>query len=94
MMNLVCMVNHKHHHFNFNLVKRKSRSESLIGISRIEYLPDEKCFFILNPFDVVKAESRDYDDHIDYFIERKRFTQAIEAFENPPSASEKPRRHT
>lgn len=61
---------------------------------QLEYLPDEQCYFILSPFDVVKAEKRDYDDHIDFLIDRKRFTDAIEAFEKPPSASQSPRRHT
>lgn len=61
---------------------------------QLEYLPDEQCYFILSPFDVVKAEKRDYDDHIDFLIERKRFTEAVEAFEKPPSTTQMPRRHT
>lgn len=60
----------------------------------LEYLPDEQCYFILNPFDVVKAEKRDYDDHIDFLINKKRFTEAVEAFEKPPDAAHMPRRHT
>lgn len=61
--------------------------------SIIEYLPDEKCFFILNPFDVIKAESRDYDDHIDFLIGKNKFTEAIEAFEHPKSSTQRARRH-
>jgi hypothetical protein len=60
----------------------------------IEYLPDEQCYFILNPYDIVKAECRDYDDHIDFLINKKQFDDAIKAFEKPPSINEKPRRHT
>ncbi|CAF3876112.1 unnamed protein product [Rotaria magnacalcarata] len=60
---------------------------------QIEYLPDEQCFFILSPYDIVKAERRDYDDHIEYLINKKRFEDAIKAFENPPSPNEKPKRY-
>ena len=50
---------------------------------RLEYLPDEQCFFILSPYDIVKAERRDYDDHIEYLIYKKRFDEAIKTFEKP-----------
>lgn len=42
----------------------------------------------------MKAENCDYDDHIDFLISKKRFDDAIVAFEKPPSANEKARRHT
>ncbi|UJR09415.1 hypothetical protein I4U23_013656 [Adineta vaga] len=61
---------------------------------QLEYLPDEQCFFILNPYDIVKAEHRNYDDHIDYLISKKRFDEAIQAFETPKNANDKPRQHT
>jgi len=61
---------------------------------RIEYLPDEQCYFILSPYDIVKAERRDYDDHIDFLINKKRFDEAIQAFENPPNINQRPSRHT
>jgi len=60
----------------------------------IEYLPDEQCLFILSPFDIVKAERRDYDDHIDFLINKKQFDEAIKAFEKPTNTTEKPKRHT
>ena len=60
---------------------------------QLEYLPDEKCFFILNPFDVVRAESRDYDDHIDYLINKNQFEEAIKAYEHPSDATQRARRH-
>jgi hypothetical protein len=60
----------------------------------VEYLPDEKCFFILSPYDIVKAEQRHYDDHIDFLIQRKKFDDAIQAFLKPPSVQQRPERHT
>ncbi len=42
----------------------------------------------------MKAEHRDYDDHIEFFISKKRFDEAIHAFKNPPSAINKPKRYT
>jgi hypothetical protein len=59
----------------------------------LEYLPDEECFFILSRCNIVKAERRDYDDHIDFLINKKKFDEAIIAYEKPPNANERPRRH-
>ncbi|CAF0783646.1 unnamed protein product [Adineta ricciae] len=61
---------------------------------QLEYLPDERCFFILSPYDIIKAEHRNYDDHIDYLISKKRFDEAIQAFEQPKNTTDKPQRHT
>ncbi|CAF2728823.1 unnamed protein product [Rotaria sp. Silwood2] len=61
---------------------------------QLEYLPDEQCFFILSPFDIVKAERRDYDDHIEYLINKKKFDEAIQAFEKPPNNNERSKRYT
>ncbi|CAF1151020.1 unnamed protein product [Rotaria sordida] len=61
---------------------------------QLEYLQDEHCFFILSPYDIVKAERRDYDDHIEYLINKKKFDEAIEAFEKRPNANERPKRYT
>lgn len=66
----------------------------MIFFLSIDYLPDEQCFFILSPSDIVKAERRDYDDHIDFLINKKKFDEAIEAFEKPKNANQRPRRHT
>jgi tetratricopeptide (TPR) repeat protein len=65
----------------------------MFNLFEIEYLPDEKCFFILNPFDVIRAESRDYDDHIDFLINKNQFEEAIKAYENPPNPNQRPKRH-
>lgn len=67
---------------------------NIINFVLIEYLPDEKCFFILSPFDITKAEQRDYDDHIDFLINKNQFDEAIQAFEKPPSSHQKPVRTT
>lgn len=48
----------------------------------------------MSPYDITKAENRDYDDHIDFLISKKKFNDAIKAFEKPPNNIEKPRRHT
>ncbi|CAF1014022.1 unnamed protein product [Adineta steineri] len=62
---------------------------------QLEYLPDEQCFFILNPYSISKAERRDYDDHIDFLIKKQKFDEAIQAFEKPPTRIDaKPKRHT
>ncbi|CAF3936540.1 unnamed protein product, partial [Rotaria sp. Silwood1] len=55
---------------------------------------DEQWFFILSPFDIVKAERRNYDDHIEYLINKKKFDEAIQAFEKPLNINEKPKKYT
>ncbi|CAF3554410.1 unnamed protein product [Rotaria sp. Silwood1] len=61
---------------------------------QLEYLADEQWFFILSPFDIVKAERRNYDDHIEYLINKKKFDEAIQAFEKPLNINEKPKKYT
>jgi tetratricopeptide (TPR) repeat protein len=80
--------------FQFQLGKILYWQLSLFCFFWIEYLSDERCFFIQNPYEIVKAERRDYDDHIDFLIDKKRFDEAIQAFEKPLNINEKPRRHT
>ncbi|CAF4687036.1 unnamed protein product [Rotaria sp. Silwood2] len=62
--------------------------------SQFEYLLGEQCVFILSSFDIVKAERRDYDDHIEYLINKNKFDEAIQAFKKPPNNNEKPKRYT
>ncbi|CAF3249009.1 unnamed protein product [Rotaria sp. Silwood2] len=43
--------------------------------SQFEYLLGEQCVFILSSFNIVKAERRDYDDHIEYLINKNKFDE-------------------
>lgn len=60
----------------------------------LEYLPDENSFFILSPYEIMKAERRDFDDHIDFLISKKKFQEAIQVFEKPNRRDAVARRHT
>lgn len=80
----------------FHLGKRKTLSFSIRFVRRSfsEYLPDENSFFILSPYEIMKAERRDFDDHIDFLISKKKFEEAIQVFEKPARRDAVARRHT
>ena len=44
----------------------------------LEYLLDDKQYFILSPKDIVLGKPRDEDDHIEWLCDHKMFDQALE----------------
>lgn len=57
-------------------------------------MPDEQCFFILSPYDIVKAERRNCDDHIEFLISKKKFDEAIKALDKLSSRTDRPKIYT
>ncbi len=51
----------------------------------LDYLADERCFFILSPYDIVKGEHRDYDDHIDFLISKNQYEVSVFNKKKPPT---------
>ncbi|XP_028395633.1 vacuolar protein sorting-associated protein 41 homolog [Dendronephthya gigantea] len=43
----------------------------------LEPLPEESLFFIISPKDIVLAKPREIDDHIDWLVENKKFSEAL-----------------
>jgi len=44
----------------------------------LEYLVEEKQYFILSPKDIVLGKPRDEDDHIEWMLDHQEFEQALE----------------
>ena len=44
----------------------------------LEYLLDDKQYFILSPKDIVLGKPRDEDDHIEWLLDHKQFEQALD----------------
>ena len=44
----------------------------------LEYLFEDKQYFILSPKDIVLGKPRDEDDHIEWLLDHKQFEQALE----------------
>ena len=44
----------------------------------LEYLVDDKQYFILSPKDIVLGKPRDEDDHIEWLIDHEQFDRALE----------------
>ena len=45
---------------------------------QLEYLYDDKHYFIMSPKDIVLGKPRDEDDHIEWLLDHKQFEQALE----------------
>ena len=48
---------------------------------QLEYLYDDKHYFIMSPKDIVLGKPRDEDDHIEWLLDHKQFEQALEQTE-------------
>lgn len=93
----ICKTNAKQIRLNFIWVrKRKGIVFRFVHwfCSFSEYLPDENSFFILSPYEIMKAERRDFDDHVDFLISKKKFQEAIQVFEKPNRRDAVAQRHT
>ena len=44
---------------------------------QLEYLYDDKHYFIMSPKDIVLGKPRDEDDHIEWLLDHKQFEQAL-----------------
>ncbi|KAJ3124212.1 Vacuolar protein sorting-associated protein 41 [Nowakowskiella sp. JEL0407] len=46
--------------------------------------PSEASYYIMSPKDIILAKPRDLDDHIEFLVERKKYSEALKAAENAP----------